>query len=214
VRRPNLEITNYNDYKEYVFGCPDSECPKKCIEKKLNTGSIPGYFSYENVKALFVLPAPTPDDIKSGIAFTNKESKHVLDWIKAAGLHGNNKIGFTYLCKCQMSGFRNCSMAFKDCKEHLKNELQIANNPALVIVGFDTAKIVLPKALLPKGSDSEVSNAYMYQFVGENINLFGTQYFFLPSVDYIMTTRDEIRSQGEYLLTISAIKQMADILLI
>ena len=214
-------METYQEYKELVLACPSfhepvvkeytktgkEKKPKKVDECpcKDDVGtSVPGYFSKDNVKLLFLLGSPSPGTIQEGLAWTGKPESQVIDWIKEAGFYGDNRIGFSYISKCPAKGFRALNKNYKYCNIHFKNELEIADNPAIVVVGYTLAKIILPPALVPKDESS-----YHYSLVGYDLNLFGRQHFFISDPDYIYTARGEPSSVGEYMLNISAIKKAA-----
>lgn len=201
----------YNDYKKIVVSCPESDLPVDCIKKNINSTSIPGFFN-NKTKLLFVMEAPELTTLKSGVAFSGKKESKIFTILKEAGLDKSKEIGFTYLCKCTASGFRNLSQGWKYCKNHFDNELIVANNPAIMLVGLTVAKIVLPKAVCNYGSTTSDENSFFYQKVGKDLLLFDKQYFFLPSMDYIFDLSGEISSYGDFYLCISSIKKAADLL--
>jgi uracil-DNA glycosylase len=221
-------MESYQEYKESILACPTLpaiEPPKEyykngkekkqkkvetCHKKSFDGVSVPGYFSYNNVKLLLVLNAPEAETVSQGIAWTSKKEAKITNWLKEAGLYGNNQIGFSYLLKCPVSGLRNSGQAWKYCKANFDEEIKFANNPGIMLVGMETTQLILPKALHPTSETD-----FMYRYVTYDLNVFGRKYFFLPSVNEIYTSRDngnEVRSEGDRLLAVSSLVKAAKLL--
>lgn len=212
------KIELYKDYRLRIKDCQDCNSQvdpktKKPIQDVIHDGkvkAVPGFFHPDKVDILFVFLQPEEEDHKRKqvTLYTGPKGDALMDAMKAAGVYGSTRFGYTSLIKCKLTRGNVKRRVCKRCMDNFfQFELDLLDPKIVVLCGAEVTKFVLPEVLeMDKWSK-------FYGLEGEAFLALDRWYFFLKDMDDLLTGKkySPDHQKGDFMLKAHYIGKVASL---